>query len=232
MRFTRLEPALAEQITECRGYIGLRNILNHRYPEIHHPTMWNTIATEIPLLIQEVEATHGSSMTDQPWRQRYPIGDIADIIGGGTPSTKITRQTSTAVHPLARRRQRPLRPARPSTSRAAHATWSRNRDKVPSRSLRQTAPARRRPATPRCAPTIGYVAIAQGTARELPRTQPGLPQSDHARKGDSSAEYMYYLATTSLTPKTTSSTICTRLAEHQHLPRTLRLNQAQAISHR
>ena len=55
VRFTRLEPALAEQITECRGYIGLRNILNHRYPEIHHPTMWNTIATEIPVLIREVE---------------------------------------------------------------------------------------------------------------------------------------------------------------------------------
>ena len=55
VRFARMEPALAERIADYRGYIGLRNILNHRYPEIHQPTMWDTIEIEIPLLIQEVE---------------------------------------------------------------------------------------------------------------------------------------------------------------------------------
>ena len=42
------------EVTDYRGYIGLRNILNHGYPDIDNPTMWRTIEIELPMLIQEV----------------------------------------------------------------------------------------------------------------------------------------------------------------------------------
>ena len=47
-RLDQLQPALSVEVTDYRGYIGLRNILNHGYPDIDNPTMWRTIEIELP----------------------------------------------------------------------------------------------------------------------------------------------------------------------------------------
>ncbi len=54
-RLDRLEPELAARITDFRGYIGLRNVLNHGYSDVDHPTMWRTIEIELPILIREID---------------------------------------------------------------------------------------------------------------------------------------------------------------------------------
>ena len=53
-RLDKLEPQLAARITDFRGYIGLRNVLNHGYPDVDHPTMWRTIEIELPVLVREL----------------------------------------------------------------------------------------------------------------------------------------------------------------------------------
>lgn len=55
-RLDQLDGELAGQISDYRGYIGLRNILNHRYPDVDNPTVWRTIEIEIPTLLRDVEA--------------------------------------------------------------------------------------------------------------------------------------------------------------------------------
>ena len=47
-RLDQLQPALSVEVTDYRGYIGLRNILNHGYPDVDNPTMWRTIEIELP----------------------------------------------------------------------------------------------------------------------------------------------------------------------------------------
>ena len=54
-RLDKLEPQIAARITDFRGYIGLRNVLNHGYPDVDHPTMWRTIEIELPILVRELE---------------------------------------------------------------------------------------------------------------------------------------------------------------------------------
>lgn len=53
-RLDKQEPQLAAQITDFRGYIGLRNVLNHGYPDVDHPTMWRTIEVELPIWVREL----------------------------------------------------------------------------------------------------------------------------------------------------------------------------------
>ena len=54
-RIKGLDAQLASRITGSDGYIGLRNILNHQYPNINHARIWTTIESEIPTLIRECE---------------------------------------------------------------------------------------------------------------------------------------------------------------------------------
>ena len=54
-RLKAIDVQLTARITGSDGYIGLRNILNHQYPNINHGTIWNTIKSEIPILIRESE---------------------------------------------------------------------------------------------------------------------------------------------------------------------------------
>lgn len=54
-RIKAIDESLAARITGCDGFIGLRNILNHQYPNINHETIWRTIQAEIPTLIRESE---------------------------------------------------------------------------------------------------------------------------------------------------------------------------------
>ena len=55
-RLKGLDPALTDEVTGSDGYIGLRNILNHQYPDIDPTTIWQTIELEIPVLIAEVRS--------------------------------------------------------------------------------------------------------------------------------------------------------------------------------
>lgn len=54
-RLKDLDSQRASRITGCDGYIGLRNVLNHQYPDIDHRRIWGTIESEIPILIRESE---------------------------------------------------------------------------------------------------------------------------------------------------------------------------------
>lgn len=53
-RLARLDPGLAEQITECRRIIGFRNILIHGYAEVDPRMVWDIIETKLPRLRHEV----------------------------------------------------------------------------------------------------------------------------------------------------------------------------------
>ena len=55
-RLKNHDPRVAAHITGADGYIGLRNILNHQYPDIDQSTIWRTITSEIPLLIRDVSS--------------------------------------------------------------------------------------------------------------------------------------------------------------------------------
>jgi uncharacterized protein with HEPN domain len=65
----RLDPSMAEVITDIRGWIGMRNILAHAYQEIKPNIIWDTIRQEIPLLIDELTAYLDSQETTGPGKQ-------------------------------------------------------------------------------------------------------------------------------------------------------------------
>jgi uncharacterized protein with HEPN domain len=52
----RLDPSVAEVVTDIRGWIGMRNILAHAYQELKPDIIWGTIQQEIPTLIDELSA--------------------------------------------------------------------------------------------------------------------------------------------------------------------------------
>ncbi len=56
VRLKNLDAAMSADITGADGYIGLRNILNHQYPDIDQSAIWRTIESEIPLLIRDVSS--------------------------------------------------------------------------------------------------------------------------------------------------------------------------------
>ena len=55
-RLEDVDMDVVEQLSDYKGYIGLRNVLNHQYPDIDQATIWRTITIEIPVLIREVES--------------------------------------------------------------------------------------------------------------------------------------------------------------------------------
>ena len=62
----RLEPKIAEVVTDIRGWIGLRNILAHAYQELKPNIIWGTIKQEIPVLIDELAAYLDNQETADP----------------------------------------------------------------------------------------------------------------------------------------------------------------------
>jgi len=54
-RLKALDAPLASKITGSDGYVGLRNVLNHQYPNVDHAAIWKTIQMEIPTLVRESE---------------------------------------------------------------------------------------------------------------------------------------------------------------------------------
>lgn len=65
----RLDPSMAEVITDIRGWIGMRNILAHAYQEIKPNIIWDTIRQEIPLLIDDLTAYLDSQEAAGPGQQ-------------------------------------------------------------------------------------------------------------------------------------------------------------------
>ena len=55
-RLAQVDRSVAIQVSDYDGYIGLRNVLNHQYPDIDHATIWRTIEFEISILIQGIKS--------------------------------------------------------------------------------------------------------------------------------------------------------------------------------
>ena len=54
-RIARLDPRIASRISEHRRIIAFRNRLIHGYDLLDDELVWETIATEVPVLLLEVE---------------------------------------------------------------------------------------------------------------------------------------------------------------------------------
>jgi uncharacterized protein with HEPN domain len=55
----RLEPSIADQVTNYRRIVDFRNILVHGYAEVYDEGVWRIIRQHLPLLLQEVRALLG-----------------------------------------------------------------------------------------------------------------------------------------------------------------------------
>lgn len=53
-QLNKLDPAIAQKITDWRAIIGFRNVLIHGYAVVHHDKTWDIITTELPTLLREV----------------------------------------------------------------------------------------------------------------------------------------------------------------------------------
>ena len=52
----RLDPSLAQQISETRAIVAFRNVLLHGYAAIDNDKVWAVLQTKLPQLRQEVDA--------------------------------------------------------------------------------------------------------------------------------------------------------------------------------
>jgi len=55
----RIEPAMAQRITECDRIIGLRHVLVHGYDQVRPTVLWNIIELKLPILIRDVRRELG-----------------------------------------------------------------------------------------------------------------------------------------------------------------------------
>jgi len=53
-RLVKLDPALAQQISEYRKISGFRNALIHGYDSIDDETTWNIVTAKLPILLGEL----------------------------------------------------------------------------------------------------------------------------------------------------------------------------------
>ena len=51
----KLEPGLADAITESRRIIAFRNVLIHGYAVISHDVVWDVLKADLPRLVSEVD---------------------------------------------------------------------------------------------------------------------------------------------------------------------------------
>lgn len=54
-QLNRIDPAVAQRITDWRAIIGFRNVLIHAYSVVHHDKTWDIVTNEMPVLLAEVE---------------------------------------------------------------------------------------------------------------------------------------------------------------------------------
>lgn len=55
-KLNKIEPTLAQRITDWRAIIGFRNVLIHGYSAVHHDKTWDIVMSELPRLLREVTA--------------------------------------------------------------------------------------------------------------------------------------------------------------------------------
>src|SRR3954452_19108525 len=51
----KLEPTIAERITDWKAIIGFRNVLIHGYATVKHDITWDVVQNELPSLRRELE---------------------------------------------------------------------------------------------------------------------------------------------------------------------------------
>jgi len=56
VRLRREYPQLLEKISDTEKIIGFRNVLVHGYDMIEDATVWSAIQSNLPILIEEIEA--------------------------------------------------------------------------------------------------------------------------------------------------------------------------------
>ena len=52
-QLNRIDPTVAQQITDWRAIIGFRNVLVHGYAVVQHDKTWDIVTNELPLLLRE-----------------------------------------------------------------------------------------------------------------------------------------------------------------------------------
>lgn len=53
-QLARLDPAIAEQITDFRSIIAFRNILVHAYAQVDDRIVWDIVESKLAILVKEV----------------------------------------------------------------------------------------------------------------------------------------------------------------------------------
>lgn len=55
-QLARVDPALAERISDYRNIIAFRNILIHAYAQVDDRIVWDIVESKLPVLFREVNA--------------------------------------------------------------------------------------------------------------------------------------------------------------------------------
>lgn len=55
----RVDPHLTNLLPDVQGWVGLRNVIIHDYPNVRHEITWDTIRREIPILIESLRTILG-----------------------------------------------------------------------------------------------------------------------------------------------------------------------------
>jgi uncharacterized protein with HEPN domain len=50
----KIDPDVAQRITDWRAIIGFRNVLIHGYAVVQHDKTWDIVTSELPVLLREV----------------------------------------------------------------------------------------------------------------------------------------------------------------------------------
>jgi uncharacterized protein with HEPN domain len=53
-QLAKLDPDVAQRITDWRAIIGFRNVLIHGYAVVRHDKTWDILVSELPVLLREV----------------------------------------------------------------------------------------------------------------------------------------------------------------------------------
>lgn len=53
-QLNKLDPTMAQTITDWRAIIGFRNVLIHGYAIVRHDKTWDIVTNELPTLLREV----------------------------------------------------------------------------------------------------------------------------------------------------------------------------------
>jgi uncharacterized protein with HEPN domain len=58
----RIDPQLTSLLPDAHGWVGLRNVIIHDYPNVRREITWDTIRHEIPTLIKTLQSILGNPL--------------------------------------------------------------------------------------------------------------------------------------------------------------------------